>query len=47
MPLSGGWSANIVKVQNKGASLGYDNPISNDPMLLLLDNSDSPSIVEQ
>ena len=41
-----------VKVQNKDVisldkdtSLCYDN--SNDPMLLLLDNSDSPSIVEQ
>ena len=40
-------SYDVVKVQNKDASLGYDDPISNDPMILLLDNSDSPSIVEQ
>ena len=36
----------MVLVWIKDASLGYDNN-PNDPMLLLLDNSDSPSIVKQ
>ena len=36
----------FVKVQIKMPLLGYDNN-PNDPMLLFLDNSDSPSIVEQ
>ena len=37
-----------VKVQIKMLLLGYDNDSNpNDPMLLLMGNSDSPSIVEQ
>ena len=41
----------IVAVHIKMLLLGYDNnpnnPDADDPMLLLIDNSDSPSIVEQ
>ena len=37
-----------AKVKNKMPLLGYDNDSNpDDPMLLLTDNSDSPSIVEQ